>query len=344
MKRNKLNMAVIGASAMGERHIQSIYENEHANLYAVCDTDKKRLEGIEKRFSPNMTVLDYRELIDLPELDAVVIVTPDQLHREMTEAFLRAGKDVLCEKPMALTVEECLQMMTAEKESGRKLMIGQVCRCTPAFIKAKEIVDQGIIGDLYFVESEYAHCYEWIEGAGQWRKTPERDGFIGGGCHAVDLLRWIAGNPTEVSAYANHKCLTKWPANDCTIAIFRFPNDVIGKVFASIGCRRQYTMRTVLYGTKGTIICDNSSSNLTLYAGEEQMPDGEMAFTKPTSIPVDVNNHNVGKEIQDFIDSILGDAPLSISSNEGADTIAACCAAVRAAAENKPQKIAYPRV
>ena len=99
MKRNKLNMAVIGASAMGERHIQSIYENEHANLYAVCDTDKKRLEGIEKRFSPNMTVLDYRELIDLPELDAVVIVTPDQLHREMTEAFLRAGKDVLCEKP-----------------------------------------------------------------------------------------------------------------------------------------------------------------------------------------------------------------------------------------------------
>ena len=58
---------------------------------------------------------------------------------------------------------------------------------------------------------------------------------LGGGCHAVDLLRWIAGEMTEVSAYSNHKCLTDWPSNDCTIAIFKFPNDVVGKVFVSTG-------------------------------------------------------------------------------------------------------------
>jgi predicted dehydrogenase len=67
----------------------------------------------------------------------------------MTEAFLMAGKDVLCEKPMALTIEECEKMMEAEKKSGKTLMIGQVCRCTPAFVMAKKMIEEGKIGSLH---------------------------------------------------------------------------------------------------------------------------------------------------------------------------------------------------
>ena len=341
MKR--INIAVIGCSGMAEGHMYGIRDNsDKANLYAICDTDPERLADKKAKFNLDIAVSDYRELLNDPNLDAVVIVTPDQLHREMTIAFLRAGKDVLCEKPMALTVAECEEMMRTEKETGKRLMIGQVCRCTPAFVQAKELIDSGRIGELFFVESEYAHDYSRIGGVGNWRITPEREGFIGGGCHAVDLLRWIAGNPSEVTAYSNHKCLTSWPVDDATIAIYKFPNGVVGKVFASIGCKRGYTMRSAFYGTKGTIICDNTSPTMQLF--ENADPDSADDFVTPKELEVNINNHNVSEEIRIFIDALQSGGKMPISSYEGASTIAVAAATVQSTKDGTPIKIKYPEI
>lgn len=344
MKSEKLNIAVIGASSMGLSHMKGVMNNENANLIAVCDTDENALAEAKEKYDIPVAVTDYRQLVNLKDVDAVIIVTPDQLHLEMTAAFLRAGKHVLCEKPMALNTQECEEMMRVQQETGNMLMIGQVCRCTPAFILAKEIVEIGRIGELFFVESEYAHNYEKAEGKNSWRKTPERSGFIGGGCHAVDLLRWIAGDPTEVTAYSNHKCMIDWPTDDCTIGIYKFPNNVIGKVFVSTGCRRDYTMRTVLYGTKGTIICDNSSPEISLYTVDEPLPDGKVSYTKPQKLPVDINSHNVGAEIDLFVDALVNGKPSPVMPKEGANTVAVCCATVQSAAQDRTVTIEYPKV
>ena len=342
MVDKKLNFAVIGCSGMAEGHMYGITDNkDKANLYAICDTAPERLAERKEKFNWAIAVSDYRELVDDPNIDAVVIVTPDQLHLEMTAAFLRAGKDVLCEKPMALTVAECEKMMRIEKETGRKLMIGQVCRCTPAFVQAKELIDAGRIGELFFVESEYAHNYARSGGYNNWRITPERHGFIGGGCHAVDLLRWVAGDPTEVFAYSTHKCLTDWPVDDATIAIYKFPGEITGKVFASIGCKRGYTMRSVFYGTKGTIICDNTSPTMQLF---ENVEPGSEDFVTPQELEVNINNHNVSEEIRVFIDALLSEGPMPISSMEGASTVAVACATVESAAKGVPVQIKYPEV
>lgn len=338
----KINIAVIGCSGMARNHMKGVVNCENAHLYAICDIHDEQIAESKKLYTPDVITKDYKELVTDPNVDAVILVTPDQLHLEMTEAFLRAGKKVLCEKPMALSMEECNKMREIEKETNGYLMIGQVCRMTPAFKLAKGLVEQGRIGDLFFVESEYAHCYENAKGVDNWRMTPERDGFIGGGCHAVDLLRWIAGNPTEVTAYSNHKCLTEWPTNDCTVAIFKFPNNVIGKVMASIGCKRDYTMRTVLYGTMGTIICDNTSPTLQLFTDTGSYPNGKSSYTIPTSIPVNINNHNVGQEIIDFVNAINAGEPSPVSSLEGASTVAVCTSAVKSAKEGKPVQIKYP--
>ena len=337
---DKVNIAVIGASGMGRLHMKGVLAKEGANLYAICDTAPNQLEGAQADlgFPELKCVSDYRELVNDPELDAVVIVTPDQVHLEMTVAFLRAGKDVLCEKPMALTLAECEEMMRVEKETGRRLMIGQVCRCTPAFMMAKDIVDSGRIGELVFVESEYAHNYNNARGYNDWRVVPERHGFIGGGCHAVDLLRWIAGDPTEVYAHSNHKILTDWPVDDTVIAIYKFPNNVSGKVFVSIGCKRNYTMRSVFYGTKGTIICDNTSPTITLF--EENEHGG--GFTEPKTLPVEINNHNVTAEIDVFVDALVEGKAMPVTSMEGASTVAVCCATVESYQSGKPVDIRYP--
>ena len=223
-------------------------------------------------------------------------------------------------------------------------MVGQICRYTPGFLKAKELIDKGEIGDLFFVESEYAHDYAEI--TSPWRRDPVRlrHPVLGGGCHAFDLLRWIAGDPYEVTAYANHKMLPDWPVDDCTISILKFPNNVLGKVFVSIGCKRKYTMRSVFYGSKGTIIVDNTSPELTLYRdGLTGNADVDSWIDEGTGIviPIDVNNHNATAEVKEFIDIVEHDKPVRTDGIQGASTVAACLAAVESVAAGKPVSIFY---
>ena len=340
MEKRKLRVGVIGVSEIG---IGSVYVNtllhmNNAELVGICDSNEQNLENRVKFFgiSPENAYVDYRELIARKDIDAVCIATKDQVHREIAVAALEAGLDVLCEKPMALNEDDCRAMMEALKRTGRKLMIGQICRFTPSFKLAKQLVDNGEIGELFFVESEYAHTYS-NESTG-WRADPNRHIVIGGGCHAVDLLRWFVGNPIEVSAYGNQKVNDAWSYDDCTIANMRFENNVIGKVMVSGGCRRSYTMRTCLYGSEGTIIVDNTSTTLSLFkeelAGLESYFDFKM-HTLEVKIPCDVNNHNVPGELDFFVEKILAGEDIVIDGIQGCNTVIACEAIVKSANEHK---------
>mgnify|MGYP002512832640 CR=1 FL=1 len=223
--------------------------------------------------------------------------------------MLRAGKHVLCEKPLALTREDITEIVKVADESNAKFMVGQICRFTPAFEKAKELIDSGVLGELYFVESEYAHDYMLIQEP--WRCDPLRHGVIGGGCHAIDLIRWLAGDPQEVFAYGTHRLLPHVTYDDATVAIMKFNENLMGKVFVSTGCKRDYTMRTVLYGSKGTIIVDNTSPTFTLFLDDEETFTfgGKITGLGGKSIqhliPVKINNHNVTEEHKQHIAGLL---------------------------------------
>ncbi len=339
MSKSTFNVAVIGCGSISRNHLIGVREKQECVLYAVCDnaTDD-RLQKRKEEFDAPHSCTDYMELVNDPNVDIAIITTPDNSHMQMACDFLRAGKQVLLEKPMALTTEECDEMRRVESETGNRLMVGQVVRYNPNFAMAKKLVDSGAIGDLVYVESEYAHDYMIHRGHNNWRVTPEREGMIGGGCHAVDFLRWVAGNPTEVFAYSNHKYLTDWPVNDTTIAVYKFPNDVIGKVFCSIGVKRDYTMRTCLYGTEGTIIFESHGTEIKLYQCDKQ---GGM-YTVPRLLPCQPKDHNMADEISDFVDAIIAGKPNPIASIEGASTVAVCCATVESAKLGQPVKIKYP--
>ncbi len=148
---------------------------------------------------------------------------------------------------MALKVDECKEMLDVSKETGVKFMIGQVCRYAPGFALTKKLIDQGVIG---------------------------------GGCHAVDLVRWIAGDVHEVFAYSNHMMLKDLPVDHCFISSMRFKSGVIGKVFVSIGCKRPYTMRSVFYGSEGTIISDNTSPSIQVYSSKLQDKLSSVGYRK----------------------------------------------------------------
>jgi predicted dehydrogenase len=321
---NKLVVGVIGLK-MGKNHLEG----------AICDTLESTLNAVgdEYNIPADKRFLDYRDVVDNKDINAVIIATPDQLHRQMILDFLAAGKHILCEKPLALTRDDLKTIIAAVRKYDHKFMVGQICRFTPAFVKAKEIIDAGIIGDLYYVESEYAHDYAHILGDPEnWRADPIRHGVIGGGCHPVDLLRWFAGDPEEVFAYGTHKMMSHLCYDDATISVLKFPNNIIGKVFVSIACKRNYTMRTLIYGTKGTIICDNTSSTMQLFSTEDE---GRMA-AKPQIIEVEVNDHNAVREFAVFADAILNDTSIEMSAGEGAKTVAVCLAIVESSQIGKP--------
>jgi predicted dehydrogenase len=332
----KLGAAVIGLR-MGSGYVKAFLENPETELLAICDLSEDQMAEVSKKYSLPDTVIrttDYRSLLSIKEIDVVGVVTPDFCHAEQSIAFLEKGKDVICDKPLALDMAEIHDIIKAVEKTGRKFMVGQVCRYAPGFVLAKQMVERGEIGELFLVESEYAHSYKKARGANDWRVDPRREPMIGGGCHAVDLLRWIAGEIDEVFGYANHKCLPDWPVNDCTVSAVRFKSGVIGRVMVSIGCVRPYTMRSVFYGTEGTIVCDNTSDTIQLCSAKNLQDSPRFA-----QFPVNIASHNVSAEVAEFVDCIVHNKPVVTTVYEGAKTVAACVAMAESARTGKPVRL-----
>ena len=347
----KLRVAVIGVSleGIGNSHSRSVIANNDTELAVICEVneewakDRSALYGV-----PYCT--DYHELLDREDIDMAIICSPDNLHAQMVSDFLHAGKHVLCEKPLALTKEDCQLILDADRETAPKLMVGQVCRKTPSFVKAKQIVDEGVIGDLVYIESEYSHNYTNMPI--HWRNSYEipRHPFTGGACHSVDLLRWFAGNPTEVFAYGNHKLLPAeyGPCDDTMCSLMKFPNGVVGRVFVSIGCQSPGTgIRTLLYGTKGTIIMSAGDRHITLYLADfgfeksDKILGTSQLYKNGIQIPVAIGSHNTAAELAEFVDIIKNDKEVAVSAREGADTVAVCVAAIRSTETGLPVNVEY---
>lgn len=330
----KLKVANIGMK-FGMSHVEGARDSG-AEIAILCDSNEENLRFAGERYGipEDRWITDYKDIIDNEDIDVVTVATPDQQHVKISCDLLRAGKHVLCEKPLALTREDITEMVRVSDECDAKFMVGQICRFTPAFEKAKEIIESGTIGEVYFIESEYAHDYMKL--CDDWRADPLRHGVIGGGCHAVDLIRWLVGDPQEVFAYGTHKLLPMVSYDDATIAVMKFGENVMGKVFVSTGCKRDYTMRTVIYGTKGTLICDNTSPTMTLFTTDE-----EGVVLPAQTVDVVVNNHNAAKEFEVFADAILNNKPVMTDAREGAKTVAVCLAIVESAKTGMPVKPDY---
>lgn len=336
MAARKLGIGVIGVR-MGRQHVEGYQNNPHTEIIGVCDLDEELLEKTAREYRAKIAATNYQKLLECKDIDIISVATPDHLHCEQSVAAMEAGKDVLCEKPMAPTLKDCSKIIETAQNTKRKFMIGQVCRYAPGFVLTRKIINQGDIGELFLVESEYAHSYRKSPGVEDWRKDSIklREPFLGGGCHAVDLLRWIAGDVEETFAYSNHRCLLDWPVDDAAMAVIKFKNGTIGKAMCSIGCVRPYTMRSVFYGTKGTIISDNTSPYIELCT-EKLSAEEKPPFAR---LPVDIASHNVSAEINELVNCILEDKPVITDAKEGAKTAAACLSAIKSTKTGRPEKV-----
>lgn len=193
---DKLRIGVIGASGRGGL-AKNWNDNARAVVVAGADVRQVALDGFRESFGEDVfTTLDYREMLERPDVDAVAVTSPDFVHEEHAVAALQAGKHVYLEKPMAITIEGCDRIMRTQKQTGKKLMIGFNMRCMNMFRVMKDIVDTGTIGEIkavwvrHFVGAGRTFYYQ------DWHATRENATslLLQKGSHDIDQIHWITGH------------------------------------------------------------------------------------------------------------------------------------------------------
>ncbi|MBQ9262619.1 MAG: Gfo/Idh/MocA family oxidoreductase [Clostridia bacterium] len=200
----KIKVAVIGCGGISQFHLDAYQANPRVEIYALCDIDEKQVNkrGAEYSVPPCRRYLDCETMLkDLPEIDAVSVCTWNSAHAPCTIAALKAGKHVLCEKPMALNAKEAQSMIDAAKESGKLLMIGFVRRFGNDCAIMQDLIDDGQFGEIYYAKATYLRRNG---NPGGWFGDQSRSGggpLIDLGVHVIDLTRYLMGNHRPVSVY-----------------------------------------------------------------------------------------------------------------------------------------------
>ena len=228
--QQQLRLGVVGRAYAGSDGGDS---SSWTRQTAVCDLNLPLLEKSRQAFPHIHHYADYRELVNDPEVDIVSVVTPNDSHAEIALAALRAGKHVFCEKPMAITREDCVRMLQAEQASGKRLGIDFELRYSHITgIRPKAIIDSGEIGEI-----RHMHVYHprggWLEEKnGIWRVRPQH---VGGMalmelCHPFDLMRYWCGEVTAVQAFSAPNALAHYLIPDNMSAFLFFANGALGEV------------------------------------------------------------------------------------------------------------------
>ena len=288
-----LKAALIGLGRMGRGHFNVYKQFEKdgipVKLVAVCDIEEEKfhtkdaaqfnLEQVAQAdttvdFSAYRCYTDYKELLAKEDVDFVDIVAPTYLHHEITVAALKSGKNVHCEKPMALNPEQCAEMIATAREMGKTLMIGQVLHFWNAYVVLKEFVDTKKFGEAKFAFFYRGGVQDHVKNGSYKDWIRQRE--LGGGAlfdqhiHDTDMVRWLFGTPEAVATQG----LTIFPnsAYDVVSTNYFFPDGKVVNANDDADQRGAYGFRAgyKVHFDRGMLLYTNGT--LTAF------PDGEPAY------------------------------------------------------------------
>lgn len=231
-----VRIAVVGCGDIAStRHIPTIHAHPDAALAALCDTDLERARRLADEFDVPVCTADYRELLRDRTIDAVVVATPPWVTPGMTIEFLRAGKDVLCEKPMALSLEAANEVAEAERETGRKVQVGFTYRHDPLLEALKGWIKEGRLGaPLVFRLGIYDEVWDPEGDPEHYRRifTTMEHGIpsVHDGAHIADFLNFLTDSPVEEVQSFGFKSRPEFPASNYDTSVIRFQNGDMAKV------------------------------------------------------------------------------------------------------------------
>ncbi len=233
-----LRVALVGCGIISEQHIHAYARNaDRARIVVCCDVDGERAARRAAEVGPEVRVTtSYEDVLADPDVDAIELLTPHHLHPDAVIAAARAGKHILCQKPLAKTIADCDAMIDAAHAAGVTLFYGETNRTMPAAVAAAQAIAEGRIGKLVGLQASYAHWQggEYLQTA--WRYDPKITGggqLLDGGIHAIDLLRHVGGDVAAVACFTT-RFRPELGGEDTASLSLRFANGGhLGSFFAS---------------------------------------------------------------------------------------------------------------
>lgn len=308
-----VRIGLIGAGGIAGAHVAGYLRNPDTITFAAV-ADPVR-ENAEKRAGDTGAVIyaDYREMLADADIDAVDICLPHHLHKDAIVAAARAGKHILCEKPLCLNPEEAREVSEAVEAAGVTLMCAHNQLFLPAVAKAKELIESGTLGRVYEVRTTDSFYNDFDPSTMGWRAHAATSGggeLIDTGYHPTYLLLHLAGgSPVEVTAMVATHRLTFMEGEDSATVLVRFDNGVIGTVVTSWAYEAaDSTERFSAVGELGSLTSDGTTLSYHLRGSDPVVLELE---------PV----HEFGAELAHFASSILnGTRPLH-TQKEGIEVL-----------------------
>ncbi len=250
----KLSIGIIGLGGIAQIiHLPILTKMENVSVTSVCEINKNRLERVANKFGIENKFTDYKQLIDQKELDAVVIATPTNTHKQIAIDAIEAGKSLLIEKPVTATLEEARELNEKAKDANVKIMVGMNLRFRPDAMLLKSVINNGEIGDPFYIRCG------WIRqqsSRGDWFLKKDKSGggaIIDLGISLLDLSLWLlnyqALKSVTVQSYFNN---TK-TVEDSAVGLIRLEGDSVINFEVSWSLHEdRNSLNLAAYGTHGT--------------------------------------------------------------------------------------------
>ena len=310
--RPRMRVAIIGTGSIAERHVAGYHANaDAAEVVAVCDVDGDRARTFAKRHNVRHAYTDAAELLDEQRPEAVSICTPNYLHAPQTIMALEAGASVLCEKPMATTLDDAKAMRTAAARADRVLYIGFNHRFIGKFNLAKRLLDSGDFGRLLVARIAIGHgMYERLSTTWFGDRTRSGGGtFIDNGVHMLDLLRWYGDRIASISAHAHRLLVQSGDVEDNAIAVMQLGNGGMASLQCSWTWPPLYTMQFHMICERGTI--DLGGDDVVTFRTGDKAP-------RVTASPA-MNAH--AEQVRHFLAAARGEEKPFVTPDDGLSAV-----------------------
>jgi len=263
MQDRLLSFALVGCGSIAPTHASALaaLHGDGARLVSCADAVPERAEALARQFG--LQARSFEDVLGDPAIDAVTLCVPSGLHAALGVRSLRAGKHVVVEKPMDVSLSACDSLLAASRESGRVLAVISQHRFDSASRAVKDALDAGALGRLVYAEARvpWYRTQEYYD-AGEWRGTWGLDGggaLMNQGIHTADLLRWLAGPVESVYAQARTLAHARIEVEDVVAATLTLENGAVATLTASTALYPGFPARLALHGTEGSAVIEGDT-------------------------------------------------------------------------------------
>jgi predicted dehydrogenase len=318
--KKNLGVAIIGIQGYGRTYPYTLLKIPGVAIAAVCDVNTDAATAFAEKYNVPVVTPDYREILKMPQVDAVLIATPHFLHYPMVMDSLRAKKHVFCEKPLAITSKDAWEMAATARTEGRVLSCHYNRRRMPESIVLRALMLQGVFGTVYHVNVKWVSRYTdfMFDSRTSWRVSKEKAGggiLIGRGSHMLDATWYILGKPEVESVYSViNSRLTGLDVDDYATVLIKLKNGTsihLECTYEANSAAYNSKIEYEVFGTKAGAIYSACDGNRLYKVGYNAFPENRWVDLTDTIDVSSFENSESNSVVEDFIQSVLlGREPL----------------------------------